>query len=481
MSSISPKPHRSPSRTSSAPAQTPNAPERSYVYALFAIVVVGTALGGMTQTALNTMATSVLADLSTDIGWGQWLTTIYVFFMGAAVPLASFVQKKFSVRTLMLMSYGLYLVGSLCDFLAVNFAMLIIGRVLEALSTGILMPLLQTIAMTRFPENRHGTAMGIAGIALGFAPNMGPTLGGAIASSVGWRYLFLILAVASAVLIVATLLVVSERDAKDPAATLDAFALTLSTFGFGGLLLSFTAAANVSFAHPLVWASAIVGIVCLVAFVRRCRGAESPLINLGIFSERAYRVSLITQCFLYGCFVGMTLIIPLVVVEAGGHTSLEAGLVLLPGALAALIFEPGAGAASDRFGPRRVSIFGGIFLVAGAASIAFVPVDAPLWIPALCQTLRCVGLTTLIPTTTAAGLGCLGKRGLTTDGSATLIMSRQIAAALATAIMVFLLKALNTAATPVLGYHAALGFSGLLAVLCLGMCVLFIRDPKPRA
>lgn len=458
--------------TSPSPQQRP----LSYTCALFAIVVLATALGGMTQTALNTMATDVLSDLSCDIGWGQWLTTIYIFSMGAAVPLASYLQRKRSVRTLMLASLCLYLVGSLCDYFSVNFAMLIVGRVLEAVATGILMPLLQTIAMTRFPANRHGTAMGIAGIALGFAPNIGPTIGGFISSVLGWRLLFLVLAIASAVLALATFAVVDERDAKDPAASLDFTSLLLSTFGFGGLLLGFTAAANVSLAHPLVWASAAVGLVCAICFYRRQRAIKRPLINLAIFERSSYRASLATQCLLYGCFMGMTLIIPLFVVEAGGHSTLEAGLVLLPGALAALVFEPGAGMATDHFGPRRVSIFGGIFLAVGAVSIAFVPADAPLWVPTLCQALRCVGLTTLIPTTTAAGLGPLGPAGLTADGSANLIMTRQIAAALATAVMVFAFKVVGESFGVLAGSHAALGFSGLLAVACLVCVVVFIRD-----
>ena len=106
-------------------------------YLLFAIVCVGTSLGSLTQTALNTMAAEVLADLGTDIGWGQWLTTAYIFSMGVAVPLASYLQRKFSVRTLLLGAFSLYLAGSLCDFLALNFPMLIVGRVLEAVATAV--------------------------------------------------------------------------------------------------------------------------------------------------------------------------------------------------------------------------------------------------------------------------------------------------------------------------------------------------------
>lgn len=349
---------------------------KGYVYALFAIVVVGTGLGGMTQTALNAMADVVLSDLGTEIGWGQWLATIYIFCMGAAVPLASYLQRKLSVRSLILYSYGLYLIGSLCDCLAVNFPMLIIGRVLEALGTGVLMPLLQTIAMTRFPENRHGTAMGIAGIALGFAPNIGPVVGGALCTAFSWRAMFLILACASAVLIVCALAVVREREVKDAAAHLDVTSLVFSTFGFGGLLLGFTAAANMELTEPLVWVPVLVGIACVALFVTRQRTISEPLLDLRIFTFREYRVSIVAQCLLYGCFMGMTLIIPLTVIEAGGHNAFEAGLVLFPGALAALVFEPGAGMATDRFGARRVAIFGGCFLVAGALLCSIVPGDA---------------------------------------------------------------------------------------------------------
>lgn len=82
-------------------------------------------------------------------------------------------------------------------------------------------------------------------------------------------------------------------------------------------------------------------------------GLTEPLLDLRIFTFREYRVSIVAQCLLYGCFMGMTLIIPLTVIEAG--------LVLFPGALAALVFEPGAGMATDRFGARKVAIFGGCF------------------------------------------------------------------------------------------------------------------------
>ncbi|MGN0072763.1 MAG: MFS transporter [Coriobacteriales bacterium] len=451
---------------------------------MFAVVTIAAGLGGMTQTALNTLASDVLDSLGVGIGWGQWLATAYIFSMGAAVPLASFLTKRFSLRGLVLAALTLYFAGSLCDFLAINFAMLLIGRVLEAVGTGILMPLLQTIAMTRFPENRHGTAMGIAGIALGFAPNIGPTIGGALSNAFGWRSLFLILVISSALLLVVTVLFVRERTVANPSARLDVLSLVLSTLGFGGLLVGFTSAANIALSDPLVWTPVAVGAVCLVFFLKRQLRLDEPLVNLRIFRSRAYCVSYAAQMGLYGCFLPMTLIIPLFVVDACGYTTLEAGLVLLPGAIAALVFEPGAGAASDRLGPRRVAIFGGVFLVVGAALIAMLPETAPLWVVALSQTLRCVGLTTLIPTTTAWGLHELRAHGTTTDGSSFLIMSRQIFAALCAALMVLLITTFSpelaagtaSATASALGYHLALWLSTALGAVPLFASIFLIRD-----
>lgn len=111
----------------------------------------------------------------------------------------------------------------------------------------------------------------------------------------------------------------------------------------------------------LVWAPVLVGIACVALFVTRQHTISEPLLDLRIFTFREYRVSIVAQCLLYGCFMGMTLIIPLTVIEAGGYNAFEAGLVLFPRALAALVFEPGAGMATDRFGARKVAIFGGCF------------------------------------------------------------------------------------------------------------------------
>ena len=89
-----------------------------------------------------------------------------------------------------------------------------------------------------------------------------------------------------------------------------------------------------------MWVPVLVGIACVALFVTRQRTISEPLLDLRIFTFRECRVSIVAQCLLYGCFMGITLIIPFTVIEAGGHNAFEAGLVLFPGALAALVFAP---------------------------------------------------------------------------------------------------------------------------------------------
>lgn len=447
--------------------------EQAKKYLVFAIVIIGTSLGSLTQTALNTMASDVLADLGTNINWGQWLTTAYMLTMGIAVPLASFLIKRLSIKQLLTTAFLLFIAGALCDTVAWNFPTLLIGRVLEAGATGLLMPLVQTLAMTSFPEGRNATAMGIAGIALGFAPNFGPTLGGLCIASIGWRALFLSMAVFAFMLFAATMAFLGKGEASDSAAKLEVPSLVLAAFAFGGLQLGLTNASSFPILHPLVVAPIIVGALCLIAFIMRQLRIEKPLIKMSVFKSPNYPASFVAQCFLYASFLGTTLVVPLFIENVCGGSTLDAGIVLLPGTFTALVLEPIAGVAADRYGVRPILFTGGIFLAIGGLAMATLNADAPLWLATACHATRMVGVALLIGPLTSWGLQGLGER--TSDGSAFVIMSRQISAALSTAIMIFLITSFEGTADPLIGYHLGLGFSGLCGALSFACIAAKIR------
>ena len=361
--------------------------ERGRVYALFAIVMLASAFGNLSQTAVNAMMPEIMGEFSLDVSLGQWLTTSYMLVLGIAVPAATFLGKRFTTRQHVFIALAFFLVGALADCLASNFAVLLAGRICQAVSTGLLLPLMQTIAMTRFPEGRRATAMGIAGIAMGFAPNIGPTVGGALSFSFGWRSFFVLLLVGVAVLGVATALLVRGGEGNR-SERFDTLSFMLSALGFGGLLLGFSEASSFALTSPFVWGPLAAGAVFLVLFVRRQKRVDDPLINMGIFKSGQYTVGFAVLCLLHASFMGVTLVIPLYVEGLCGGTALDAGIVLLPGTLAALFLNPLAGVLTDRFGIRPVTVASGALLAVGSVLMVFLDEETPLAVTTFCQAVR---------------------------------------------------------------------------------------------
>lgn len=143
----------------------------------------------------------------------------------------------------------------------------------------------------------------------------------------------------------------------------------LVTAGFGGILLGCSEASSFALAHPFVWAPLIGGIACLIAFARRQRRIESPLVNLDIFAVPSFRAGFWAQCLLCASFMGITLLVPLYVQNLCGGTALDAGLVLLPGTVVALLGNPIAGYLTDKVGVRPVALFGTTCMAAGAVAM----------------------------------------------------------------------------------------------------------------
>ena len=126
---------------------------KGWVYAIFAVVVLSSALGNLSQTGLNAMLVTVCEEFGISTGVGQWLTTVYMFVLGAVVPLSSYLMGRFRLKDLTLASIGIFIIGAFMAACAQGFIVLLAGRIVQAIAAGMLLPLLQTIAMTRFPDS----------------------------------------------------------------------------------------------------------------------------------------------------------------------------------------------------------------------------------------------------------------------------------------------------------------------------------------
>lgn len=440
-------------------------------YTLFAIVVLATSLGGLTQTVMNSMLTGVQADFGVDASIGQWLTTIYMLVMGVTVPAVAYLSQKLSVRNLVYLALGLFFAGALVALIAPNFPVLLAGRVLQAIAAGVTIPLVQAVAMTRFPIERVGTMMGISGIAMGFAPNIGPLIGGVLMDTWGWRSFFVIFMGIVALLAVSNYLFVAREDNPARPASLDVVSFALSTVGFGGLLLGFSNAAIMNVTSPFVWAPLLLGALVLTAFVMRQRKVEHPLISMRIFESANYRVSFVAQNLLNASFMGITLIIPLYVQDVCGSTAVAAGLVFIPATINAMFLNPLAGILLDKVGARPVMLLAGALLVIGSTSMAFVDENTSLQVLTAMQTVRGAGVSMLIGPLITYGMMGL-PRDITMDGSAFFATVRQACASLGTAAMMLVITTVGAAGFSALAYQLAFGLSALFAV-CTFICVVW--------
>ncbi|MEE8717204.1 MAG: DHA2 family efflux MFS transporter permease subunit [Coriobacteriales bacterium] len=435
------------------------------LYALYAITVISSAAGNLSQTAVNAMLPGIAADFGVGVDVAQWVTTGYMLMLGLIVPLSTFLQRRVCMRTHILVSNVLFVVGALASLFAPAFWCLFVGRLMQAMSVGIMMPLMQTIAVTRFPQGRRATAMGVAGIAMGFAPNIGPTVGGAMDYAFGWRSFFVLLVAVGVALIVTTLCAVRRGEPMFPDARFDVLSFALSTLGFGGLLLGISNASSMGVNPVLIAGPIVAGALFLVAFFLRQKRIEQPLVHLSIFSSDRYVRGLVALMLHFGAFMGITLVIPLYVENLCGGTSLDAGMVLFPATFVALVMNPVGGIATDRFGVKPVCRVLVVVMLVGALAEATVDASTPLWLVALYQTVRAIGISGLIGPLQAWCLGGLEPR-LVPDGSATAVLLRQAAASFGTSVMVLITEVVAVLDVPAaLPYQLSFGFSALLVAV----------------
>ncbi|MFR0868500.1 MAG: MFS transporter [Adlercreutzia sp.] len=192
------------------------------------VLLVGVLLAVLNQTLLSPALPAIMGDLQVDATTVQWLTSGYSLVEAVVIPLSAYLIGRFSTRQLFISAFALFTAGSLAAAVAPNFWVLLLGRVLQAACTGMSMPMVFTVILLVFPREKRGTAMGVIGLIIGFAPAVGPSVAGLLVDSVGWRALFAIVTVLSVVVIVLAVVVLRNHGNFAP---FDKLSVVLSRWG----------------------------------------------------------------------------------------------------------------------------------------------------------------------------------------------------------------------------------------------------------
>lgn len=455
-------------------------PERRFI---ISIIVVSAIVVILNQTLLLTAIPEIMNDLNIEFAQAQWLNTAFFLVNGIMIPVSAFFINKFTTRSLFLVAMGIFMAGTLIAALSSDYFVLLAGRIIQAISAGIMMPLTQVILLNLFPVSKRGRAMGLFGMVIGVAPAVGPVLGGFVVQSFEWSMLFwIVLPIAAANFIFAAFTMRNVTTQTNP--KFDLLSLVLSILGFGSLLYGFSAAGTMGWSDPFVIGSLIFGAILVSVFVRRQLNLEQPILQLRVMKSRAFTLSSVIAIVFFTSIISGNNILPVFMQEMLDYTPLESGLAILPGAFIMGLIMPIAGYIFDRYGIKYLTILGSGMLLITSVMMAFLDENSSFWAITIIYTLRLVSVGfAMMPLTTYA-MNSISNR-LIPDGTALNNTMRQIGASLFTAIMVTIMTLIPASidgAAPsiesqVLGVNATFLFSGFLALLALIMA-FFLKELK---
>lgn len=420
-----------------------------------AILTFITFVGNFTQLQLSAALPTIVTDFGISVTTGQWLTSIFQLVMGVMVPLTAYLTRRFSTRQIVLASMIVFTAGSVFAWLGSTFALVLIGRLLEAVGTGVMWPVLQITVFSIYPLSHRGMAMGTVGMAMSVAPAIGPTLGGVQTDLNGWRSIFFTLTIIGVISLFLAFFGLRNFGVHDPSAKADFFSVGLSIFGFGGLMFGFTNIESYAYTHPMVWLPMLIGIVGIIWFVaRQIHGArryaaarpedgrrtvQPPLLNLGVLRNRSFMVGTVTAALSFFAFSSIMVIMPLYIQNCRGYSATISGLVMLPGALGQCISQFFGGKALDRFGARPVALIGTITLCFGTVMMSLISMTSWIWWVSIWQFVRQIGMGFVLMPITTWSLNCLRPQEVSA-GSAVTNTVRQIAGAVGAPVLVILME-----------------------------------------
>ncbi len=404
---------------------------------IVAALIIAAFVAILSQTLLNVALPVMMEDLGINANTIQWLSTGYMLVNGVLVPVSAFLIDRFTTRQLFMAAVGLFTFGTVICAVAPNFELLLTGRLIQAAGAGILMPLMSVIFLTIFPIEERGKAMGMMGLAMIFALAVGPTLSGWVVEHYDWRVLFYIVLPISVFSLIFGA-VSMKNVTKNTMPKLDSLGIVFSTLGFGGLLYGFSDAGHDGWDSTRVIVSLVVGIVALALFFWREWTIDKPILEFRVFKYDMYSLTTVINVIITMAMFSGMILLPIYLQSIRGFSPMDAGLLLLPGAILMGIMSPITGIIFDKVGARWLSVVGLIITTYTTYEFSQLTVDTTYTHLIIMYSLRMFGMSMLMMPIQTAGMNQLPQR-LNAHGSAMSQTLRNVAGALGTAFLVTLM------------------------------------------
>lgn len=446
---------------------------------LVIVLISGAFVAILNQTLLGTALPKIMVDLDLTENTVQWLQSVFMLVNGIMIPITAFLIGRFTTRSLFLTAMSLFSLGTLTAAISGSFEVLLLGRILQAAGAGIMMPLMQTILMLIFPIEKRGTAMGMFGLVIAFAPAIGPSLSGYIVEAASWRWLFwMILPIAIVDIILAYFILKNVTKQTKP--KLDVLSIILSTFGFGGILYAFSIAGSAGWGSMEVLIGFGVGITTLAWFITRQFKLDQPILEFRVMKYKMFTLSTILGMITFIAVIGAAIVLPLYMQTMLGFTAFESGLALLAGAVIQGLLNPFTGRLFDRYGARWLAISGMVILTVSTFMFAVLTPETSFTYIAVTHALRMVGISMVMMPVTTAGLNVL-PTDLISHGTAVNNTLRQVSGSIGTALPVTIMTTFTIPEEGIEGMihgvNISFIFSGIISLIGLIMS-FYIKDRR---
>lgn len=354
-------------------------------------MLLGGFFGLLNETLLTTALPRIMKDFNIEYSQVQWLTTAFLLTNGVVIPLSAFIIQRYTTRQVFLTGIIIFFIGTILGGFSPNFTVLLFARIIQALGSGIMMPLMMTTILDIFKPHERGKYMGMFGLVIGLAPAIGPTLSGYLVEYFNWRSLFHIVAPISAITFLIALKVI-KNVGTNVKAPIDMISITLSILGFGGLLYGVSSISNDGWDDPIVLTTIIGGIILVAIFIWRQERLDTPLLSFKVFKNKEFAVGIAIMAVTMISMIGSETVLPMFVQNLLGRTPVDSGLILLPGAIVMAIMSFISGWLYETFGAKVLAIIGMIIVIATTSYFVIMDEHTSTIVLATVYAIRMIGI-----------------------------------------------------------------------------------------
>lgn len=439
--------------------------KNNHIYLALVSLALMTFIGILNETSMNVTYPELSTEFGVSLDIVQWITTGYLLMVTLTMGTTAYLLRQFPAKRLQLVAVIAFIMGDVLSASAVNFSMLLIGRLIQSIATGLATPILFHLIFTEIPRERLGAMTGFAGMVISFAPALGPTYGGFISEAMSWRMIFwLLLPIALISLLLGQLFIQNQPFGnKYPFSYGSLFFLSLALIA---IVYTFSEIGKTGFSMTFV-AFIVIALLFFLAFIYVNNHGKSQLFDLSVFKVQPLRLSTLTYFCLQFINIGISLVIPLYAQYVLKTSATVAGLVLLPGSLIGAFVSPLAGRLADSHGFAKPVTFGSCLLLVGTACfVIFQAHLTALLLMFFFILLRC-GFNFAFGNTISNASVLVPQRNVS-DVNSIFNMVQQFAGSLGTGLMAALIALKQNSATGTLAQRT---FTGGRLDFCLLMVI----------